>query len=348
MKKAFILLILILNNSAYCQEDFQSFLHNENRSEKKNFYLKIDDNLKNIDSIPISIIKGKEKGPVFSIVAGVHGYEYPPIIAAQELIQEINPELLTGTLLIIPMANPGSFFNRSPFKNPQDNINLNRTFPGNKNGSITEKIAYILTTEIIAKSDVFLDIHGGDANEDLTPFVCYYNNDQNLKKTKQTKKLAEISGFKHVVSYPYTLKKNTPAKYAFKQAVQDDKIALSIECGKLGTLQEKPVKMIKTGVYNMLAEMKMYKNNSSTTTSFVTIPKQSYLKAKMQGIFTSTYKAGDTVTKNEVVGYIKNVFGKTIAELKAPNSGIILYKIGTPPVNINETVMCIGFGFEKH
>lgn len=347
MKKAFILLILALNNNIYSQSSFSSFLSSEDISEKKNFYVKVNDHLKNVDSIPICVIKGKEKGPVFSIIAGVHGYEYPPIIAAQELIQEINPELVTGTLLIIPMANPSSFFNRSPFKNPQDHINLNRTFPGNKKGSITEKIAHLLTTEIIAKSDVFLDIHGGDANEDLTPFVCYYNNKQNLEKTKQTKRLAEISGFKHVVSYPYTLKKSTPAKYAFKQAVQDDKVALSIECGKLGTLQKQPVKMIKKGVYNMLAEMKMYKNGSSTTTNFVTIPKQSYLKAKKQGIFTSTYKAGDIVSKNEIVGYIKNVFGKTIAELKAPNSGIILYKIGTPPVNINETVMCIGFGFKQ-
>ena len=70
--------------------------------------------------LPVTIIKGKEKGPVFTIVAGIHGYEYPPIIAVQELLNEIKPENIKGSLIIIPIANVESFLKRVPFVNPLD------------------------------------------------------------------------------------------------------------------------------------------------------------------------------------------------------------------------------------
>ena len=58
--------------------------------------------------VPISIIKGKTKGPVFTIVAGVHGYEYPPIVATQAILKETDPEKLKGTLIVVPIANTAS------------------------------------------------------------------------------------------------------------------------------------------------------------------------------------------------------------------------------------------------
>ncbi len=343
MKKIVLFFAIIFNNIILAQDDFQTIFSDGNRPLKKNIYLQLSDDQDNTVSIPVSIIKGKRPGAVFTIVAGVHGYEYPPIIAAQELIQELNPSKLVGTIVIIPIANPSAFFSRTPFLNPIDKLNLNRTFPGSKTGSITERTAHMLTTDIISVSDVFLDIHGGDANEDLNPFVCYYNNEEYIEKTKMAKMLAEASGFKHIVSYPYTLKKDQPAKYAFKQAVQDGKTALSIECGKLGNLQEEAVVSIKKAVYNMLGVMKMYDNASKSKIDFVNITGQVYIKSEYKGVFVSDYKAGDSVNEEDVVGHIKDVFGKTITELRAPKSGIILYKIGTPPVNTSETVMCIGY-----
>ena len=78
--------------------------------------------------LPITVINGRDKGPVFSIVAGVHGYEYPPVIAVQELLKEIKPEHIRGTLIIVPVANMESFQKRTPFVNPLDQKNLNKFF----------------------------------------------------------------------------------------------------------------------------------------------------------------------------------------------------------------------------
>jgi len=340
-------ILIIGTNFACAQDTLTTILKEGKRPSINNIYVDLYDEADNHSAIPISVIKGKKAGPVFTIISGIHGFEYPPIIAAQALIQEINPELLSGTIIIVPLSNPNSFYNRTPFLNPQDQLNLNRIFPGNRTGSITERIAHFMTHSIIAASDVFVDIHGGDANEDLLPFICYYNNESKQEQTKTAKRLTESSGFKYIVSYPYTLKDDQAAKYAFKQAVQDGKTALSIECGKLGNLQQDAVALIKKGVYNMLIEMKMYQKEPSVKTEFIQLTQQVYVKSKNKGVFYSKYSAGDTVEKGDIIGTIKNAFGKNLAKIKAPNTGIILYKIGTPPINMGETVMCIGYHTTK-
>ena len=214
-------MILFMAQLVLAQNEFQIAFNLESKSTKENLRIKFSDDSGNSGHLPLSIIKGKTKGPVFSIVAGVHGYEYPPIVATQKLIKAIDPEELNGTLIIIPIANLASFFTRTPFINPQDKKNLNNAFPGRINGTVTEKIAYFITNHIISLSDVFLDVHGGDACEDLIPFVCYYDNKEKPEQTSLAKELSENSGFQYVVSYPYNISKTQAAKYTFKQAVQD-------------------------------------------------------------------------------------------------------------------------------
>lgn len=348
LKNFTIISMLFSVCSVLSQNSFQTTFNSANRPSTENIKIDVTDELGNEGYLPVSIVKGKKDGPVFTIIAGVHGFEYPPIIATQQLMKEIKTENLSGTLIFIPIASRSSFYTRTPFMNPQDKVNLNGAFPGNSQGTITERTAHIITENIIPVSDVLLDIHGGDANEDLLPFICYYNNKSKPKQTQMAETLSKISGFEYVVSYPYTLSDDDPAKYTFKQAVQDGKIALSIESGKLGNVQEEAVRLIKKGVYNMLDEMKMYDAGTGPSTKLTRLNNQTYIRSTEKGIFYSTYKAGDSVKKDDVVGYTTDEFGSIATEYKAPKSGIILYKIATPPINIGDTIMCISSFLEEY
>lgn len=323
------------------QSNFQTSFSNNSRPSKEDIRIPIIDSLGNEGFLPISILKGKIKGPVFTIVAGVHGFEYPPIIGVQELLQELNPEKLTGDLIIIPIASRGSFYGREPFRNPQDNVNLNNAFPGNQNGTITQRTAHFITEQIIPVTDVFLDIHGGDAPEDLLPFICYYDNQKKPEQTQLARNLSETSGFEYVVSYPYTLTDDEPAKYMFKQAVQDGKTGVSIEAGKLGNVQEEAVELVTNGVYNMLKELNMYEHPTTRIQSIIRRNHQVYVRSTAQGIFYSSLKAGDEVREGQTIGYTTDEFGNVLEEYRASISGIILYKLATPPINKGDTVMCI-------
>lgn len=292
--------------------------------------------------LPICIINGKEKGAVFTIVAGIHGYEYPPIIALQEILNEINPQKLCGTLIILPIANIGAFYQRTPFLHPEDKKNLNKTFPGSPSGSISEQIANYITQNIIPNTDIFIDLHGGDANEDLLPFVCFYDNPKNLENTQKARQLSEISGLPMIVSYPYTISNEEPALYAFKQAVQLGKVSISIEAGKLGNLQSDNVTILKNAIYNILDFSKVYFTEQKTKQKEQKLfTQQIYISSPKKGIFYSKLKAGDFVRKGENLGYITDIFGRQLSNITTPTQGIILYKVSTPPINEGETLFCI-------
>lgn len=296
--------------------------------------------------VPLTIIKGKQKGPVFSIVAGIHGYEYPPIVAVQELLNEIKPENIKGTLIIIPIANIESFHKRTPFVNPLDGKNLNNAFPGSSNGSPTDQIAHLITEEIISNSDIFLDIHGGDASEDLIPFVCFYDRKDTKSQTDFALNLSKASGIENIVSYPYNLKPSDPSKYAFKEATQRGIAALSIEAGKLGAVQQENVDLIKDSVLKMLSfsgnlNDKSGKKNSLEKQKFYN--QQDYIRVPENGIFYSMLKSGDEVKKNQILGYITDEFGNRKKDVISGTDGVTLYKVGTPPVNKGETLFCIGY-----
>ena len=292
--------------------------------------------------LPICIINGKEKGVVFTIVAGIHGYEYPPIIALQEILNEINPQKLCGTLIILPIANIGAFYQRTPFLHPEDKKNLNKTFPGSPSGSISEQIANYITQNIIPNTDIFIDLHGGDANEDLVPFVCFYDNPKNLENTQKARQLSEISGLPMIVSYPYTISNEEPALYAFKQAVQLGKVSISVEAGKLGNLQSDNVTILKNAIYNILDFSKIYLTEQKIKQKEQKLFTQKvYISSPKKGIFYSELKAGDFVRKGENLGYITDIFGRKLTNITTPTQGIILYKVGTPPINEGETLFCI-------
>lgn len=295
--------------------------------------------------IPITLISGAKDGPTFTLIAGIHGMEYPTILSLMELRREIDPKKLSGNLIVIPVVNTKPFFKRVPFVNPIDQLNLNRIFPGNPNGSISEVIADFLTREVFSATDILLDLHGGDVGEDLIPFICYYDNQTFTKQTKLVARLSEISGFETIVSYPYILPADKPAMYAFKQAVRQGIPALSIEIGKLGNWQRSEVDISKDAIYRMMEELGIYKNDKvgSATPVKARYNQQAYISVAQQGVFYSTLRAGDHVSKGAEIGYITDIFGNKLQTITAPESGIILYKVGTPPVNKGETLFCIGY-----
>jgi hypothetical protein len=95
----------------------------------------------------------------------VHGYEFPSILAGQQLLGRIDPRALRGTIILVRIAHVEAFENRVPYVNPHDRKNLNRVFPGRPEGTQSERIAWALTTEVIRRSDMHVEVHSGDGAE---------------------------------------------------------------------------------------------------------------------------------------------------------------------------------------
>src|SRR5512136_1980015 len=96
-------------------------------------------------TIPISVAQGTRPGPVLALTAGVHGMEYPPVLALQRLRATLDARDLAGTIIMVHVANMPSFLGRTIYYSPIDGKNLNRVFPGKPDGTISERIADVIT-----------------------------------------------------------------------------------------------------------------------------------------------------------------------------------------------------------
>jgi predicted deacylase len=106
-------------------------------------------------------VHGARPGPVLALIAGTHGYEYPAITALQRLRGRVSPDTLTGSLILVHIANPPSFYGRTVYTSPADGKNLNRVYPGRADGSLSERIADAITRQVIEQA-IPGDLHGGD------------------------------------------------------------------------------------------------------------------------------------------------------------------------------------------
>ncbi len=111
--------------------------------------------------IPITIVRGREAGPILALVAGTHGSEVAPIVALQRVRRELDAARLRGTVLMVHVANMPSFQRRTIYYSPIDGKNLNRVYPGRMDGTVSERIAATITREIITRADYLVDMHAG-------------------------------------------------------------------------------------------------------------------------------------------------------------------------------------------
>jgi len=112
--------------------------------------------------LTVHYIRGFKKGPFLGIQGCVHGDEAQPVRSFYSLLKSLNPEILSGTLAIVPVANPYAFSNfsrQSPDQHEQ--TNLWRAFPGNEGGTLTERYAFLLRSILIDNSDFFVECHSG-------------------------------------------------------------------------------------------------------------------------------------------------------------------------------------------
>jgi len=110
--------------------------------------------------IPLHRLEGAGSGPTLGLSAVVHGDEPLPNEVVRRVLTEIEPAQLRGTILAVPVVNGLAFQNLSRHT-PIDMLDLNRNFPGDPGGWLSEQIAHVLTTRFVSQLDVHVDLHSG-------------------------------------------------------------------------------------------------------------------------------------------------------------------------------------------
>ncbi len=283
---------------------------------------KIRDRLQVPDSnvfLPYTRIHGRRPGPTLLVTAGIHGGEYPGIEAAIRFAQALDPGRLRGTVNVVHMTNPPAFFAKSQYFTPEDGKNLNRVFPGRVDGSLSERIAHSVMS-LAKESDYWVDLHGGDIHEALTPFLIYSDQGGPLV-VERSRAMAEAYGIR------YILESSSIAGSTYATSAQVGVPAILAEAGGVGQLSEDAVQIHLDGLENVLRLLDLVSDPLPRVETKPIFRKFVWTHASTQGLFYPLVQVGQEVHHGDLAGRLQNEYGDLIQEIVAPQSGVVLFVV---------------------
>lgn len=316
------------------------------RGQRASGFLQVAEGVDAGTEIPVSVFHGASDGPVLALIAGTHGYEYPGITALHALRSGIDPALLQGTVIMVHVANMPSFLGRTIYYSPVDGKNLNRMFPGDPQGTVSQRIAYQLTTQVIDQADYLIDLHAGDGNEALRPYV-YMPVTGDSEFDAKIQGLALAFGLDHIVIDEGPKTATGPSLFTDQTALVRGIPAITTETGKSGSNDAQWVDLAEAGVWNVLRHLKMWPGEEIVNEGVTWLEDFKVVPSPGTGIFRATTREGYVVTEGALLGVLTDFFGEQIAEIRAPFSGVVNYVISTPPVSEGEPVAMLS-KIQKH
>lgn len=284
--------------------------------------------------VPHVLLCGEQPGPTVLITAGIHNAEYVGIQAAIELSNELDVSTLHGNVVLVPLVNRSGFENRTMSRVFEDGKNLNRVFPGDREGSEAERLAHMLFEVFIRNADAYIDLHCGDGYETLIPY-CYYLGDAPAEET--AKRMVECVNVKYVV------RSHCRTGGAYNLASLHGVPSVLIERGQLSLFSREEIEADKADVRNILRRLGVLDGD------WTRYPKQELLEynedAPCTGCWYPDKKPGDRFRKGEKLGEIRDYFGKSLFTELAPADGVLLYQ--TASLNIIEKGPMVSYGVPR-
>ena len=286
-------------------------------------------------TIPFSILNGARPGPVLGLIAGTHGSEYPPILALQRLRASIDPKELSGTIVMVHVANMVSFLGRTAYYSPVDHKNQNRVYPGRPDGTLSDRVADTISREVISRTDYLIDLHCGDANESLVPYV-YWSTSGTPDLVEACRQLALAFGIDYILINPSQTIDPARTSSGTNTSIARGKPAMTIEWGGMGEVDEESIDGIARGVGGVLRHLKMRATGAPPLDHPVWLARNAVLTSGATGIWYPAVARGGLVSQGALVGRITDFWGVTLQEVRAPFDGVVLYVVGTPPTTKGE------------
>lgn len=289
------------------------------KNEKKQIYEEIPNTG---IRLPVTVIHGAKEGKTLLVTSGIHCNEYVGIETALQLSKELEAKQLTGTVILIHPVNVQGFEHNSyNSRVPEDDKNLNRVFPGDKAGTLSEKIADFIVNRFFTKADYYIDLHGGAVQEELTPYV-YYVTATSKSVMEKAKAMAKR------VHVPFMVGSKIGSGGAYNYAGSEGVPSILIERGCYGLWSQKEVDETKADIMNIMRYLSMLCDEEQDKEyDSADIREVIYEEAEFNGCWYAQFKAGDHIKKGALLGIMKDYFGNVIKSVYAGWDGVILYQL---------------------
>lgn len=271
--------------------------------------------------IPICVASNGT-GPTVLVIGGNHGDEYEGPIAIQSFISELNLDHISGTVIFIPFLNYPAVLNGTR-TSPIDKGNMNRVFPGNPRGSISERIAHFITEHFICKADAVLDFHSGGKTLEMVCFAASHTlHNQDHEKRNEVAALA--------FGAPYTIKLREIDNQGMLDTTVEEmgKTFVTTELGGGGNTTTHSLSIAKTGLVNFLSFTGVLKKERQepSTTKLVMPSEDCFLVSEGAGIVEFLCSLDSMVEKGQVIANVWSLeqTGQMVKSYKAGRDGMLI------------------------
>lgn len=294
--------------------------------------------------IPVILVKNGVGANVL-LSAGVHGDEYEGQFTLRKLAIEINPDDVTGSILILPTANlpAAEVASRT---SPIDEGNLNRLFPGDPEGSITQQIAFSIEHELLAKCDYAFDIHSGGSS-------LMYEAIGMMTETGEVDddkcRLGLLMALGISVGSQFPTGTNAVDGSLDGAMIRQNVIGVSAEFGGAGTTNRSLLAVCRTCINNALHHTGVLKHDDWVQEPelfelFDAFDHDCYIHASKHGLFEPEFDLGDNVNKDDVAGRFYDYYDLTLPPniLRFPVSGRVLCRRAMPLSSRGDCLVQLG------
>ncbi|MEX1192561.1 MAG: succinylglutamate desuccinylase/aspartoacylase family protein [Brumimicrobium sp.] len=279
--------------------------------------------------IPVIVQHARRKGPTLLLLAGLHGDEINGIEIVRQMIKKGWNKPSYGTVICIPVFNIFGFLNLS--REFPDGRDLNRSFPGTKNGSLASQFAYLFMKDIAPLADVIIDFHTGASQRNNYPQTrCDF-------KDKKTKALCDV------FASPFTIDSGLISKSIRNAVSKIGKNYILFEGGKANRIDDFIVSEGINGTKRVMQELGMRRFDlEAPNKKSVIISESKWIRAANSGIFNLLVKNGSFVNKGTVLGIISDPYGKFERSVKAPMDCHVFNVNEMPLVNKGDALFHVG------
>lgn len=273
----------------------------------------------NTYEIPVHIVRGTKAGPTLWAQGACHGDEYDGTLALLKLLSEINPETLAGSLVAVPAVNIAAFLNGTR-ASPLDGKDLNRHYPGDANGTYTDRLAHLLHEEVSRVADAFIEHHGGGNSHDVVYYTLYCSNPG---PTEQARDMCDAMGAPIVWGSSDEWLKNSLFHRLHGKGIP----AVLLECGGEGSLHPQNVQDHYDGLRNLMIHLGMMPGQEPRNVKPVEhrVTQADFFFSQSGGLVELKVRRGDVVEKGQPLATITDLNGHVRETVRSEvERGIIL------------------------
>ncbi len=287
--------------------------------------------------VPVVSIRGREDGPTVLLTGGSHGDEPEGPIALGELAKSLEAKEVQGQVIIVPELNAPAVA-ASTRLSPLDGKNMNRVFPGDPRGTVTERIAHFITTECVSRATAVVDFHSGGRSLEFVPTTL-------IHAFEDTTRMKSTLSLAHAFGAPYTLVVHELDDQGMLDTEVEEakKLFLSTELGGGGRVTPRTAALAGAGARNALKHLGVLDGEptSSGETKTLRVPDEGFVIATDDGLFEPAVELGEAVSEGQVIGCVHRRAG-LVREPVAHRAALDGVFVGQRAIAVTERGDCLG------